>query len=129
MTEQDLAMDILIYSIDEKLFGVEIGKVQSVISSVEVTELPNVPHCFLGAINVHGELILVLNLRHLFGMPAKELDITDQFILCTIRQNLMALWVDDVKDIRHLDAKELISLEKIFQTDRDFLLWLKRKIR
>lgn len=83
-----------------------------------MTPIPNAPDHFLGAINVHGEITLVINLRKLLGEPLKELEVKDQFILCNIHQHQVALWVDHVKHIKRYRKEEFIPAEQILP---DFL--------
>lgn len=107
-------MDILVYSIEEQQYGIELSKINSVILAVEITPLPNAPDHFLGAINVHGQITLVLDMRKLLGWPKKEMDVKDQFILCNIQQKQVILWVDSVKLIKHYNEEELMPAENYF---------------
>jgi len=106
-------MDILVCSIQGQRYGLDLNKVQSVVLAVESTELPNAPDYFLGAINVHGEITLVVDMRKLFGLPIKELEINDHFILCKIHKKQVALWVDQVKHIKHYREEEFIPAEQV----------------
>ncbi len=106
-------MDILVCSIEGQQIGLELNKINSVVLAVETAAIPNAPDYFLGAINVHGQIIPVLDMRRLLGKPIKELDVKDQFIICTIHQRLVAIWVDNVMHIRHYKREELNSVDKI----------------
>lgn len=106
-------MDILVCSIEGQQIGLELNKVNSVILAVETTTLPNAPDYFLGAINVHGRITLVLDMRKLLGEPLRKLELKDQFILCKIHQKQVALWVDNVKHIKQYKDDEFIPAEQI----------------
>lgn len=107
-------MDILVYSIEEQQYGLELCKINSVILAVEITPLPHAPDHSLGAINVHGQITLVLDMRKLLGWPKREVASKDQLILCNIHQKQVALWVDSVKLIKHYKEEELIPAKEIF---------------
>jgi purine-binding chemotaxis protein CheW len=112
MIEQ-VEMDILICTVEGQQIGLALNKVHSVVLAVETMPLPNAPHHFLGAINVHGEITCVIDMRKLLGLKAKELDINDQFILCNIHQKQVALWVDCVKNIKQVKTDEFIPAEQV----------------
>lgn len=101
-------MDILICLIENQQIGLELKKINSVIFAVETISIPHADSHFLGAINVHGTITLVLNMRKLLGLPIKELEANDQFILYDIHQKQMALWVDHVKRVKFYENEELI---------------------
>lgn len=105
-------MDILVCAIEEKQIGLELNKINSVVLAVQTTKLPNAPDHLLGAINVHGQITPVLNMRKLLGGSLRELDVNDQFILCNIHQKQVALWVDNVKYIKQYKAEEFIPAEQ-----------------
>lgn len=106
-------MDILICSIEEQQIGLELDKIHSVILAVETTVIPNAPDYFLGAINVHGQITLVIDMHKFLGKSTRELKLEDQFILCDIHQKQVALWVDNVKNIKHFKQEEFIPAEQI----------------
>ena len=49
-----------------------------------------------------GQIVPVVDIRRRLNLPARELDIDDQFILARTSQRLVALPVDDVVGIRDL---------------------------
>jgi purine-binding chemotaxis protein CheW len=100
-------MDILVCSIEEQKIGLELDKINSVVLAVETTPVPHASDYFLGAINVHGSVAPVLNMRKLLGLPAKELEIKDHFILCTIHEKQAALWVDSVLYVKNYEEELL----------------------
>jgi len=121
MIEQ-VEMDILICTVEGQQIGLALNKVHSVVLAVETMPLPNAPHHFLGAINVHGEITCVIDMRKLLGLKAKELDINDQFILCNIHQKQVALWVDCVKNIKQVKTDEFIPAEQVFSLNHPSVL-------
>lgn len=106
-------MDILVCSVEGQPIGLELKKINSVVFAVETTPLPHASEHILGAINVHGQITLVLNLRSLLGSPLKELEISDHFILCNIHQKEVALWVDNIEHIKQYRQEEFIPADQI----------------
>lgn len=106
-------MDILVCLIAEQQIGLELDRIHSVVLAVETTPLPNAPDYFVGAINVHGQITLVIDMHKLLGGAKRELKLEDQFILCDIHQKQVALWVDSVKSIKHFKKEELIPADQV----------------
>ena len=64
-----------------------------------------------GVINVHGEVVPVINMRQLLGLPNRPLDPKDRFVLCKNKGKTIALWVDTVCQVRTCDEKQVIPVE------------------
>jgi purine-binding chemotaxis protein CheW len=87
--------------------------VERVIRMVEITPLPKSPHIVIGLINVHGEVIPVLNIRKRFRLPEREADLGDQLIIARTARRLVALVVDSVNDVLALSSGEMLAPETI----------------
>lgn len=107
-------MNILICSIENQQYAFDLAKIERIVLAVEVTPLPNSPEYIFGAINLNGQVIPVINLRSLLGLPLKTLEIKDHFILCHAHGNKIALWVDKVKKVKTCNETELIPAKESF---------------
>lgn len=105
-------MEILIYTIDEQQFGIPIELIKSVVLAAETTAIPQASEYFLGALNLHGDIIPVIDLRKLFDLPAKEVEVQDKFIICLIQDKKIALWIDQVTHIKQYKETDLIPAEQ-----------------
>lgn len=104
---------ILIWMIEDQQYAINLDCVDSILLACAVTHLPHAPDYILGAINVHGEVIPVLNLRQLLGVPQKDIEIQDHFILVHIHQKKMVLLVDKVNDVKLCMVHELVPAQEI----------------
>ncbi len=57
------------FTLDGHLFGVEVETVQEVIRYQETTRVPLAPGSIGGLINLRGQVITALDLRHRLGLP------------------------------------------------------------
>jgi purine-binding chemotaxis protein CheW len=87
--------------------------VERAIRMVEITPLPKSPNIVLGLVNVHGEVIPVLNIRKRFRLPEREAELGDQLIIARTARRLVALVVDTVSDVLALPSGELVAPESI----------------
>lgn len=101
-------MHILIWKIDNQSYAIDLNVVNSVFLAAEVTPLPQAPVDVLGALNIHGQIVPVINMRKLLDVAPKEIDIKDHFILVHLRQRAWILWVDRVDRVQLCSEEELI---------------------
>jgi purine-binding chemotaxis protein CheW len=105
-TEQN---QILVFTLDELQYAVNISAVERVVRAVEITSLPKVPEMILGVINVQGQIVPAVDLRTRFHLPARDMHLDDQFIIARTARRLVALVVDAVVGVRALADHELVS--------------------
>lgn len=104
---------ILIWMIEDQQYAIPLTIVDSILLACAVTHLPNAPPHIIGAVNVHGQILPVLNMRQLLGLPQKEIEIQDHFILVHVHQKQMVLLVDKIKNVKFYTAQELIPAQEI----------------
>ncbi|PLX03012.1 MAG: chemotaxis protein CheW [Marinilabiliales bacterium] len=104
---------VVIFSLENPRYALELSCVERVISSVEIIPLPKAPDKVLGIINYHGDIIPVINIRKMFRLPEKGLSTEDQFIIAKTEKRLVALVVDfvegfyELEDVSYEKTKEL----------------------
>ena len=62
-------LQVVVFAVEGKVLGVDILKVQEILRMVEITPFPRMPPFALGAINVRGLIVPIINLRHKLGLP------------------------------------------------------------
>lgn len=90
---------LIIFTIEGQDFAFELPFIERIVWAVEVSPFPHSPPNVLGIINLQGHIIPVINLRKIFGISERELELEDQFIICKTQSHKVALWVDHVKGI------------------------------
>ena len=123
-------MDVLICRVQEQQYAFDLAVVERALLAVATTPLPNAPDFVLGAINVHGSVLPLVSMRKLLGMQPKEIELEDHFILCRAQGKRLALWVDQVKEVRTLSQKELAphllpdmqAVQSVFKDDGHIIL-------
>lgn len=92
--------NILVFTVGEYLVGIDLSAVERVISAMEIAPLPmSSPDC-MGTINIHGEIIPIINLRKVLKVEDKEIELSDQFLICHHQGKKVGLWIDQSLDIR-----------------------------
>lgn len=98
---------IVVFSLDELRIGLELARVERVIAAVAVTPLPGAPEIVLGAFNLHGEIVPVLDVRRRFSRPTRPVRPEDHFVLVRAGERDVALVADAVEGVREI-ADEVV---------------------
>jgi purine-binding chemotaxis protein CheW len=105
-------MEIVVFSLDEPRYALDLSAVERVVHAVEITPLPKAPEIVLGVINVQGEVVPVVDVRNRFRLPEREINIDDRFIIARTSRRLVALLVDDVTGVQRIGNREIVSAEQ-----------------
>jgi len=97
---------IVLFSLDEPRYALELSAVERVVRSVEITPLPGAPELVIGVINLQGRIIPVVNLRKRFNLPWREININDRLIIARTSRRPVALIVDSVIGIQIVEGIE-----------------------
>ncbi len=71
----------VVFAVADRRLAIAIQQVGRVIYAVEITPVPGLPSSVVGAVSLHGEIVPVVDLRRRLGLPERELELSDQFIL------------------------------------------------
>lgn len=86
--------EILVFQVEGQQHAFPVSQVFRVFLMVEVTPAPNAKPWMLGVIDMHGEMVPVVNLRRVLSLPEREIELSDQLIVAGPAGKRLALWAD-----------------------------------
>lgn len=95
----------LVFQIDGRDYGLELDAVQEIIEDHKVYPVPKQVACLAGAVNVHGEVLPVIDLPALLGSSAESLRDERLIVLAPAFRSLV-LAVERVGDILPLQLDQ-----------------------
>ena len=104
---------LVVFTLDEQRYALYLPVVERVVIAVEVTPLPQAPDIVFGIINIQGKVIPVVNIRKRFGLPEREIDLSDQFIIANTSTRTVVLVADTVSGVIEPSGGKLINSENI----------------
>jgi len=104
-------MQIVVFSLDEPRYALDLSAVERIVRTVEITPLPKAPEIVLGVINVQGQIVPVVDVRKRFRLPEHEMNLYDRFIIARTSRRLVALLADDVLGVQRLGNRRIASAE------------------
>lgn len=91
------------FEVADQLFGLEVGRVQEVLSFSEYTPVPLAPPYVGGLFNLRGQVIAALDLRVRLGLPARSLSGETMNVIVRTEDESVSLLVDRIGDVVELD--------------------------
>jgi len=125
---------IVAFTLDDQRYGLNLSSVERIVRAVEITPLPAAPCVILGVINVEGRIMPVLNTRKWLGLPERDIELQDVFIIVSANGHSAALVADEVKPVVEVpvnqmtDSQEIVSssgsVERIAKSDDGLIMVL-----
>jgi purine-binding chemotaxis protein CheW len=104
---------LVVFTLDEQSFALNLSNVERIVRAVEVTPLPDAPEVILGVINIEGRVVPVVNTRKRLGMPEKDIELQDLFIIVRENGRSLALLADQVKPVLEVPDEELVLPDRV----------------
>ena len=109
--------ELLIFEAGGMRCGLPLDNVIRVELAAAVTPLPDAPDVVAGILNVHGQLLPVMDVRRRLGLPFRAMDLDDHLILARTARRELVLWVEQVSGVelcsRAPQSDALTVLEKL----------------
>lgn len=95
---------LVVWSLDSQRYALPLSVVERVARAVALTPLPDAPTVIRGVIDMHAQLILVVDMR--LRLPPREVALTDLLMVAHGARRAIAFFVDAVSGVidRPLDT-------------------------
>jgi purine-binding chemotaxis protein CheW len=80
---------------------------------VAISPLPGAPEAALGVINLHGDVVPVLDVRRRLGLAPREYGPAARLLVARSRLRVVALAVDEVTGVAEVEAASIVPLETV----------------
>jgi purine-binding chemotaxis protein CheW len=87
------------FGIESERYAIRIQDIHEIIKMQDVTQIPNVRAYVKGVINLRGNIVPVISLRHLFGIPDKEHTKATRIIVVRHQNDTVGIIVDSVNKV------------------------------
>jgi purine-binding chemotaxis protein CheW len=111
---------LVVFRLDERRYALPLSVVERIVRAVDVTPLPKAPPMILGAIDVHGRVLPVFNVRRRFLMPERQVRPGDWFVIAHTARHTVVLVVDDSEGVVERPETEIVLSTQIVPGLEDF---------
>ena len=102
-----MSNQILVFKINNELYGIDILKVQEILNFIQPTPIPNCPDYLKGIINLRGTIILVIDLRARFHFEEPMNPDSCVIVVVAIGNKKYGLVVDSVSDVLTINEEDI----------------------
>lgn len=100
-------LEVVMFQVGSGLFGINVLKVREIINAVEVTPIPNSHKNVEGVIRLREEVLPVVNLAKVLGLPDSENPQQDKFIIAELNKIRIAFRVHHVSRIHRISWEQI----------------------
>lgn len=115
----------LVFTLDQHRFALALAEVERVVPALELTPLPGAPHLVPGIFNLQGKIVTAISLRRRFGLPDRELALSDHFVVTRALGRTVALMVDDTRGVVSQAHAEIVPA-KAFLPEQPYVCGVMR---
>ncbi|MCM2373610.1 chemotaxis protein CheW [Aporhodopirellula aestuarii] len=95
---------LLVFHIDDVRFGFSSIHVREVLLAATISSAAGLPPSALGALNLRGEVVIVLDARRLLRFPDKPISHSDHLIVVSKNDQLLAIRVDRAVELLEMEV-------------------------
>lgn len=106
-SEDSLDNKYLIFSLEDRDYGISVSYVTEIIGMQKISEIPEVPHYIRGVTSLRNRVIPILDIRKRFHMEEKEDGDRTCLVILQIRETPLALVVDNVREVIMIPLEDL----------------------
>lgn len=109
MLDEDTLTRAVTFRIGRDLYAVEVRAVERVVRYATPRRVPRLPEWVEGIVDVDGRVVPVVDLRRRLGVEAAVPNAQTRLLLVSFEDEWCAVVVDEVLDVRPLEAADVAS--------------------
>jgi purine-binding chemotaxis protein CheW len=106
-------LEVLVFEVGDKRFGVRSGNVREVVRAVKLSPLPEATEIVEGLLNLRGQILPVVDVRRLFSLATRKLRHTDFLVVVASGDRAIALRVDLAIDLVDLPTSDVQAADTV----------------
>lgn len=108
-----MASQYLVFNLDDQSYALHLPSVDGVARMSYITPLPNAPDIVLGIVNIHGQVVPVIDFRQRFNLPKREIVLSDRLIFAHAGLRRLVLVADAVTEVIECPEQNLTLTEHL----------------
>lgn len=128
-------VEVLVFRLNNGLYGVNVAKVREIIAKVPLTSLPNAHEAVRGVFKLRDHVHPMVDLRKFFDMPPSEDETNARVIVTEFNAERMGFLVDhvdriyrvswaDMSEVPNVNTNEDTALTSVLRVDERMILML-----
>lgn len=102
---QSPTLRMVVFGIEGQRYALPLSAVVQVLPMVAVSPLPKAPPVALGAVNLHGQVVPVLDIRRRLDLPSRNYGLSDRLLVVRTDRRILAAPVDEVFGVQEVEGE------------------------
>ncbi len=124
---EDEIIQLVGFIVGEEEYAIPILSIQEIIKPIEYTRVPSTPDYVLGAFNLRGNVIPLIDLRMKFNLPRKEEDETTRYIVMKDGENIAGFVIDKLTEAIRLKKSAIDPTPETLHKDQGMIYGIGKK--
>lgn len=95
------------FMVGKESFGIDIARVQEIVTVPEITRVPDAPDFLEGIINLRGKIVSVIDLRKRLKLNGSFKDKKNRILVTEMDRKVVGLIVDEVSEVLRLNPDNI----------------------
>jgi len=108
---------LVVFSIKNEEFGVDITQVKEIVKLLEITYVPKAPSFIEGVINLRGQIAAIVDLAKRLGFEPSPRGEATRIIVVEIGNNLVGMIVDSVSEVLKIASANIDEVPTLIETE------------
>ena len=108
---------LVIFTVGNEEFGVDISQVREIVRLVQITYLPKAPVFIEGVVNLRGQVLAVIDLSKRLGVVSKQRGENTRIIVVEVGENTVGMIVDSVSEVLRLSSENVEEVPSLVDTE------------
>lgn len=100
--DENLEDTYLTFNVGGEEYALPVMHVTEIIRLQHISEVPDMPDCFRGVINLRGKVIPIMDVRSRFRLAARDYDDRTVVVVLEIEESAVGLVVDAVSEVTEI---------------------------
>lgn len=115
-------LEVIVFQLNAERYAIETRFVREILGAPHCTRVPRTPDFVAGVINLHGQIVALIDLRRFFGLPFDQ-QAHHKIIVLGEERTEFAIMADGVEQVMRLETTELQeALDCMSSNSREHIL-------
>ncbi len=99
---------VIAFLLNEELIGIDIKNIIKITKRLDITPVPKTPEHILGVMNLRGNIVPVVNIKKMLGLPNAEEDNQEFILIIDSAIGNVGLMIDQVVGAITIEEEEIL---------------------
>ena len=115
------------FVVGEEEYAIPILSIQEIIKPISYTRVPKTPDFVLGAFNLRGNVIPLIDLRRKFSLSPKEMDQDTRYIVLKDNNNIVGFVIDKLTEAIRIKEKDIEETPETLKKNNSYIYGIGKK--